>query len=56
MYRYRKVGVDTFQMLQDGELSSEIIVFNRDNSGKVRSVTNDGSIHNKLSTEKFVVK
>lgn len=48
MHHYKKVGKDTFQLIKEGELADEFIVFNRDEHGKVISVTNDGNHHNKL--------
>ncbi|GEA11777.1 serine hydrolase domain-containing protein [Alteromonas sp. KUL49] len=48
MYHYRKVDNDTFQRLEDGVLTDEFMVFNRDQAGNVISVNNDGSLHYKL--------
>lgn len=48
MHHYRNVGTDTFQRLENGELTQDAIVFKRNSTGKVVSVLNEGGLHKKL--------
>ncbi len=48
MHVYQNVGQDIFKLVKDGKLTNDTLIFNRDQAGKVVSVTNDGNQHSKL--------
>lgn len=48
LYFYRHVENDTFQLLENGQLSDAKINFIRDKSGKVVQVRNEGNYHSRI--------
>ena len=48
LYFYRHITVDEFELLQDGEPTGETITFERDASGVVTGMMNNGQHHSKV--------
>ena len=51
MYHYQHVEGDTFQLLENGELSKEKIQFIREKNGKVVKIKNGGNYHSRVIRE-----